>query len=767
MRTILMTAVALAMATSLRADPLSCNLSQYKAVQGLTATVEQDSLVVNWSGEQGAELRMRLGIDAGQPMVRALDVRRKGGQWVTLGRNLKPEFNVTTGRRRIGFDQLNPYRELGIPITPELIDREKWNAFWDAPLNVPGRLFPQNFPNAAALEKLLDLPRRADEIRRATAIYNANGCEVKTDGARLEITFPGLSLGIFSGRLQYTVYQGANLIRQEAIAKTDEPSVAFKYEAGLKGFSTETQRVRWRDTSNDWQKYEFGGTPNQAPVALRARNRIETVEGPGGAVAVFPPPHKFFFSRETEINLGYVWYRKDDDKSFSVGVRHGDREEMFRPIGVQDEWVNARINQTRNFVGGNFALYNAPPGTWQRMAVFFYVSPDQAPATQEAVLRFTHSDTYKPLPGYQVMTTHYHSPFTMELNDAGSLDVQSPWIPTIRSRGVNIVLVSDFHADGHMTDPGPVRMAELKKFYEAAPRHSDKDFSILFLEEPHQWIGGHWNVFFPKPVYWIQSRKEGQPFVEQDAAVGKVYRVGSVADVMNLLKAENGLMWMAHQRTKNTSGYPEAHKEKDFFKTDLYLGGEYRPNVPTDLSQKEMCEWVCFDAMDAMNNWTAKTGLKPKFLVAATDTYMKYPDDDVYPEEYANYVKLEKTPTYREGWSKLSEALRAGQFFVTSGEVLIKQFSVDGTGSQRSIVADLEWTFPLDFVEMVWGDGQKIDRQIISVSELGAFGSKRFSIPFDATGKDWVRVTAWDVAANGAFTQPVRLTPTTTTTAAR
>ncbi|MBI3263761.1 MAG: hypothetical protein HYZ58_11510, partial [Acidobacteria bacterium] len=120
-------------------------------------------------------------------------------------------------------------------------------------------------------------------------------------------------------------------------------------------------------------------------------------------------------------------------------------------------------------------------------------------------------------------------------------------------------------------------------------------------------------------------------------------------------------------------------------------------------------------------------------------------------------------PTYKEGWSKLVEALRAGQFFVTSGEVLFKQFSVEGAGNQRNIVADLEWTFPLDFVEVVWGDGQKTGRQIIAASELGAFGSKRFSIPLDAAGKDWVRVSAWDVAANGAFTQPVRLTSTTTT----
>lgn len=45
------------------------------------------------------------------------------------------------------------------------------------------------------------------------------------------MTFPGLDLGIFHGRLQYTAYRGVNLLRQEAIAETDEPSVAYKYVA--------------------------------------------------------------------------------------------------------------------------------------------------------------------------------------------------------------------------------------------------------------------------------------------------------------------------------------------------------------------------------------------------------------------------------------------------------------------------------------------------------------------------------------------------------
>jgi hypothetical protein len=73
------------------------------------------------------------------------------------------------------------------------------------------------------------------------------------------------------------------------------------------------------------------------------------------------------------------------------------------------------------------------------------------------------------------------------------------------------------------------------------------------------------------------------------------------------------------------------------------------------------------------------------------------------------------------------------------------------------LVADLEWTFPLEFVEVVWGDGQKIDRQVITATDQPPFGSHRFRIPFNAMNQKWVRFAAWDSAGNGAFWQPVHL----------
>ena len=103
------------------------------------------------------------------------------------------------------------------------------------------------------------------------------------------------------------------------------------------------------------------------------------------------------------------------------------------------------------------------------------------------------------------------------------------------------------------------------------------------------------------------------------------------------------------------------------------------------------------------------------------------------------------------------KALMKGDYWVTSGEVLIDSYAVTGTGSARTISADIEWTFPLEFVEVVWGDGKKIDRQIIRATELPPMGTKRYSIPFDATGKKWVRFAVWDSAVNGAFVQPIWL----------
>ena len=76
---------ALLGASAAGADPLTCNLSGYKAMSGLTAGVADDILTVTWDGDNGTELRMRFAIEgwhaddsrAGGPEER----RRSGPRW--------------------------------------------------------------------------------------------------------------------------------------------------------------------------------------------------------------------------------------------------------------------------------------------------------------------------------------------------------------------------------------------------------------------------------------------------------------------------------------------------------------------------------------------------------------------------------------------------------------------------------------------------------------------------------------------------------------
>jgi hypothetical protein len=723
------------------AAPLNCDLSEYKEQSGLKAEMAGDALRLTWQGERGQELRASFGIDNGTPLVRELAAHKSGGSWAVLGRDLRPEFSVTSGQRRMSEQQLQPLRELKREITEELLAKERWNAFWDAPLVVPGN------PNGS--EKL---PRKPEEIHRATASYNANACKVKTDGGRIEVSFPGLSMGIFSGRLQFTAYKGTNLLRQEAIARTDEPWVAYMFRGGLKGFKiSDNPRVVWEDTARNWQKYEFGGSPNAEPVALKARSRVALVETAQGSLAVFPPPHKFFWAREIQVNLGYVWYRKDDANTYTLGVRHSEKEEQYRPYGFTDDVWRRRTAQARQMSQGNFALYNAPPGTWQRMGFYFYLSAEPAQPTRAAVMAYTHDDRYKPMPGYQVAIGHFHTHFWEEEADSNTLDLQPPWIPTFRGMGINIAMMSDFHADGHPKDPGAVRLQEQEVYFEASKRHSDRDFLIVTGEEPDAYFGGHYTMVFPHPVYWTHVRQPGQPLVENHPKYGKVYHVGSAADELEMVRREGGFVWQAHPRTKGATGYPDASRETEHFRSDRFLGASYQ-SLPVDLSESRICEKRCFSTFDDMNNWAG-----PKYLLAEGDTYTKYPEDELYPELQVNYVKLDRVPSFEKGWEEYTKSLRAGTFFVTSGEVLIPQYTVEGTGAQRTVSAQVEWTFPLEFVEVVWGDGDKIDRKIVPATEMGAFGNHRFRIPFDAAGKKWVRFAVWDSAGNGAFTQPVIL----------
>ena len=157
-------------------------------------------------------------------------------------------------------------------------------------------------------------------------------------------------------------------------------------------------------------------------------------------MAAFPPPHTFFFTREKDTNLGYVWYRKDAEGN----VRHRRRHPRARG-GASD-------------TSQNFALYNAPPGTVQKMGVYFYASPDagRADAAGGDGLHARRQPSSR-CPATRRSSTTSTSTSPARQRASGSLDTPFQDLPAMRSLGLNVIGLSDFHFELHANDPGPLR----------------------------------------------------------------------------------------------------------------------------------------------------------------------------------------------------------------------------------------------------------------------------------------------------------------------
>src|SRR6185503_7024501 len=153
---------------------------------------------------------------------------------------------------------------------------------------------------------------------------------------------------------------------------------------------------------------------------------------------------------------GYVWYRKDAGTTYGMGIRMAEAEED--PLYVE-----------------NFALYNAPPGTWQKMSVFFYAAPAAAEETRRLAMAFTRDDTFKAIPGYKTFVNHFHLAFTDRAR-AGGVDSPLQDLAAMKTLGLNIIGLSDFHIELHPNDPGPLRFKDQKDYFEATRRVSDTDF---------------------------------------------------------------------------------------------------------------------------------------------------------------------------------------------------------------------------------------------------------------------------------------------------
>lgn len=583
--------------------------------------------------------------------------------------------------------------------------RGGWNAFFDDPANHP------------------------DGTRHVQGTFALRSASARTVGERLEIAFDGMRMGGFEGAVAYTFYPGSRLVHQEAVLTTTEPDVAYYYDAGI-DFAAPSDRTAGNNMRSTLAYYDTNGALQQVTtdglhaerVPVQARYRTVAVKSAGGSVAVFPSPHSYFFPRDFTSNLGFVWHRSWRGR------------------------VAAGIRQLRDENWQYYPWVNAPPGRPQRMGMFLLLSTATPERALSEVRRYTSSDRFPRLDGYKTLSTHWHLAYTVQAM-ANGLTWTPPFKPVLKDMGVDGSIIMDFHGDGHPGDLTDVRLEELKAYFDALAAQSDSGFLLIPAEEANVHLGGHWSLIFPKPVYWFMGRPAGGAFVSNHPKYGKVYSVADAKEMFDLIRIEGGLAYQTHPRTKGSTGFPDKIQDADYFRDASYLGVGWKA-MPSDLSSPRLGDRV-FDTIDDLNN----QGLRKRAL-GEVDVFQFDATHELYAHMNINYVKLDRLPPFQQ-WGDVLAPLARGDFFTTTGEVLLPDVQLTSEGDRITATARVRWTFPLKFAEIVWGDGHTTHREMIDLAQTREFGEQTFRWHATAPNWKWARLAVSDIAGNIAFVNPI------------
>ena len=559
------------------------------------------------------------------------------------------------------------------------------------------------------------------EFKPATAI-------VKTVGDRVEVAFDGMSCGIFAGVLKYVFYPGSALVQQVAVMSTQEPDTAYIYDAGIEMRAQADERVGGRMGSAISYYDTQGELKRMTPVYASERHAVEVkyralaATMGTGSVVVFPAPHRYFFARDYTTNMGFAWYTSWRGQ-VELGIRQlPDDNSPYYP------WMNA------------------PPGTEQEMGMFLLLGAGTSEDALKQVLPYTHGDRFPHLDGYVTFAPHWHEAYTVQAVENG-MQWQPPFKEVMRSIGLDSAMIMDFHGDGHPQALTEIRLKELKSYYEACRAQSNRDFLLIPAEEADVILGGHWAVVFPHPVYWYMDRKTGEPLKTTEPGYGTVWRVGTGTDILTMVKAENGWMYETHPRTKGSTGYPDKILGEEFFKNERYFGVGWK-QMPSDLSSPRLGERG-FKTVDDLNN----LGLH-KRMMGEVDVFQLDMTHELYAHMNVNYLKLGSLPSF-DHYDALLDAAAKGDGFISTGEIMLPKVTISGIGDGGlKVNADVGWTFPLQMAEVVWGDGRETHHEIIPLDSTRGFGTKSFTWEVKAPQWTWARVAVWDIAADGAFTNP-------------
>jgi hypothetical protein len=660
---------------------------------------------VRWTGEDGLSWRAELGIDADKrPCLFELAYERFGEEKI-LSKDLVPQFRVVTAKRTTH----NPQREK--PIGADEKPQYQWDTYSDDPFS------------------------HKENVKEANEKWNSSEVTVSKDGAQTMVSFDGLTLGQFSGGCRFTFFEGSNLIMIEALASTEEDGVAYLYHAGMDGF--EIGKLLYVSPKKR-EIFENPGmptvsSPDRGRQRVDARARTLTLQQKNGSFSVFPTPHRFLWGSQAEKIVGYNYYYRHGS-ILSAGVRNNKEQEYWNV-----RWPG----------------YNAKPGTVQRMSFFLMPSADSPWACRAMALKYTDFDHFRQLEGYKRFCCHVH--ISAQAAWVRNTRREMPWERIFKEMGADILALCDFWAEEKARDNREGRLSDQMRYHAMARACSTPDFLVIPAEElaaygplEHLLIPYHCLVFPSHPMYYSRWRDDDQEFAETLPNGKTYYHLKSAMDVVEMCRRENAFLEMPHPDTKANDGLPYDAKDSDWYRSGLVESIGCR-QLPADNSVRTMIDGRTDRVWNDINNWADS----PRYIMSELDTYAKIEESeedwDAYGMSNCTYVQLDEIPS-PDDWSSLVKALREGRQFYSTGVVLMPSCEIcDGHAE-----ASFDWTFPMQYAELVYSDGENVSRKEISLTGTAPYGRQTVSFDFPK-GMKWARVLATDIAGNSAFGMPVFL----------
>ena len=300
--------------------------------------------------------------------------------------------------------------------------RGGWNAFFDDPTAHP------------------------EGTRHVTGTFKLRGARAKSVGDRVELVFDGMRMGSFEGAIAYTFYPGSRLIQQEAVLTTNEPDVAYYYDAGL-DMSAPAYRTAGNNMNSEAAYYDTNGAlqrvmhnglqAEREPVKVRYRTLAAQMTG--GSIAVFPAPHQYFFPRDFSSNLGVL----GTARGAGAWPRHqaaSRRELAVLPVDQRAAGTRPADERLLPCLRVPHRRARSPTCSATPTAI--------ASARSTATRRSARTGTWR-TPSRQWPTRRAWTP---------------PFKPVLKAMGVDASMIMDFHGDGRPGRPhgsAPRRAARL------------------------------------------------------------------------------------------------------------------------------------------------------------------------------------------------------------------------------------------------------------------------------------------------------------------